>query len=223
MTHLPGFLSAALQKKGLSATPAAICGAVTAPPLWLINWFRGHCLKAPITSDVHIDVVEAHNIGDEFNEFWDRQRTESNRLLAARSREVLRQRFDGGGRSHAPLLVRAWRDSRLAGYAILVRADSRAIALKRLRIADLVADRDDTETVQQLLSTSYYKARELRIHMLEAVGYPEHIRQVMERGTPFKLKNEAWPYLYKTHDPMLRAALVSPDSWYPTLLDGDGC
>jgi hypothetical protein len=86
-----------------------------------------------------------------------------------------------------------------------------------------MADQDDPLVVQELLAAAFQEARQARVDMLEVIGYPTHIRELLELARPLHWKRESWPYLYKTDDPVLQGALESQSTWYPTLLDGDGC
>jgi hypothetical protein len=222
-THSAGFLGAALRKKDVPRPISDLLAAATAPALWLENRLRSRCMAPPRSSATRIDVVRAEEAGAEFDDFWQRKSAEKNQLLAVRTSEVLRHRFAGESRSHPPQIIRAWDGQRLVGYAILVRADTDKIGLKRCRLADLMAERDDPTIVQDLLAAAYGQTRRHGIHMFEIIGYPAHIRRIVEYGRPYRLRNEAWPYLYKAHNPTLHAALGSADAWYATLLDGDGC
>lgn len=220
VTEPMGFVRAALRKKGLPAPLARIASAVMSPAAWAALQL-GRRLRGPGDQALRIDVATAEEIGPEFDEFWDSVVTESPRLLALRTSEILRHRFC---RQRPPVrVIRAWRDSRLVGYAVMVRADTPRIGLTRFRIADLVAKDDEPSIVRALHAATQQTARREKVHMLEVNGFPTHIRSLLQRARPFRLVNDSWPYLYKTHDPTLRAALESPDRWYPTLLDGDGC
>jgi hypothetical protein len=218
-----GFVRAALRKKGLPLLLARVSAPVAGPVLGLEHWLRGRRPKSPGTHDITIDAGGAEVIGAEFDEFWNSKRAESGRLLAVRSAEILRHRFGQEGRAQPPRVIRAWRGERLVGYTICVRFDTPEIGLKRLRFADLMADQDDPLVVQELLAAAVQEARQARVDMLEVIGYPTHIRELLELARPLHWKRESWPYLYKTDDPVLQAALESQSTWYPTLLDGDGC
>jgi hypothetical protein len=223
VTKPTGFLSAALWKKGLPPPWCRMGGVAVAPALWLENWLRGRRVRSAGNLPARIDVVPSEEIGSEFDLFWTGKRAETRRLLAVRSSEVLRRRFHGDDPAHSPRLIRAWMASRLVGYAALVRVDSPQIALKRLRVADLLVERDDPLIVQQLLAAAYTEARRAQAHMLEVMGHPSHIRRVFTRNRPYCRKDESQSYLYKARDPALHAALGSPDAWYATIFDGDGC
>jgi hypothetical protein len=222
VTQPAKFLSAALWKKGLSPPWCRIGGVAAAPALRFENWLRGRRLRATGNVPVRVDVVRAKEIGSEFDHFWAAKRAEDKRMLAVRSSETLRNCFHGDGGAQFARFIRAWNGSRLVGYAALVPGHSSWIALIRLKVADLLAERDDPLIVQELLAAAFTEARRAQVHMLEVIGCPAHIRQMFETNRPYRLKDKAHTYLYQARDPVLRAALESPDAWYPTLIDGDG-
>jgi hypothetical protein len=123
----------------------------------------------------------------------------------------------------APVLLAARRDGALAGYAALVRSDKPDNGLRRWQVADLLAPGDDPEVVRALLRAAWEHARRDGADMLEVFGMPASLRPLVLEGHPLRWPKASWPYLYKAKDPALQESLRSPDAWYPTLLDGDGC
>ena len=58
--------------------------------------------------------------------------------------------------------------------------------------------------------------------MLQAVGFPEHIRANLRDSRPFTLRNESWPFLYFSKDAVLHKTLSDATLWRACLFDGDG-
>lgn len=215
-----GFLAAALRKKALGSRRSATLGAVLGPGLAVADRLTGHRPPAPRATRLRLEVAPPEAIGAEFDGLWTRKRAEGKRVMAVRSRAVLAHRFAHmAGRAQ---VVCAWNGTRLAGYTILVRADSDAIGLKRLLLADLMVEQDDPDIAAQLLAASCDEARRAGGHVLEAHGYAGASLALLEAGRPRVRAREGWPFLYKATDAGLHAALA-PAAWYATLFDGDRC
>ena len=111
----------------------------------------------------------------------------------------------------------------MVGYAVIMRVDNPNIALKRSRIVDMLVERNDPDTVRQLLEFSLDYTADDGSHMLEVVGFPGEIRKTLQDYSPYQHRKEAWPFLYKTTDPQLGELMAQEGNWYATSVDGDGC
>jgi hypothetical protein len=216
-----GFLQAALRKKGIARTISRIGGVVLAPLLWgeLKLRRRGPRFRG---ERLALKILDAEAIDHHFDELWHRKLAGERKLWAFRTSETLRWHYGHIKGANRPFLTCAYKGDRLFGFAAFVRQDAGHIGLKRARLADLFVERDDPDTIRQLLEVGVREARQRGAEMLEIIGFPPHIRRLVESYRPFELRNEAWPYLYKSPQAELQRTLASPDLWYPCLFDGDG-
>ena len=129
--------------------------------------------------------------------------------------------FQAIARAHWAKAVCCSRAGRLAGYAIIMRQDAPDVGLARIRIADLLAENDDPEVIDDLLWASYQQARRDRVSVLELVGFPGTIRARLARGKPYSRQLDAWPYFYRAARTELQARLGSEQAWYACPYDGD--
>jgi hypothetical protein len=118
--------------------------------------------------------------------------------------------------------VCAYSGSQLVGYSSIVRADSPHIGLQRAYVADIFVENDDPHVIRQLLHASAQQARTDGAAMIEVVGFPAHIRQLLQQYRPFTLINPCWPFLYRAPDSQLHHALEDSALWHASLFDGDG-
>ncbi len=218
--RLVGFSDALLRKRGFGKTTSRLGSFVLAPLLWAEARVRRRGL--PFRSgSLTIKVIGADVIDDVFDELWHRKVAEGRRLLAHRTSKALRWHFWRRSTELPTCFVCAYDGPRLAGYIAIVRQDAQ-VGLRRARVADIFAERDDADTIRQLLDAAAQEARKRGAEMLEVIGFPEHIRRIMGACRPFELRKDAWPFLYKAIDPELGSELSFSDAWYPCLFDGDG-
>jgi hypothetical protein len=215
------FLRAGLLKKAVPKSLTGIAGAALAPLLWAEMIVRRRGPRAG--RGIHtVNIISADEVGDDFDDLWRRRLVESKKLFADRTSTTLRWHYAAAGRTHPAKLLCVRNGSQLIGYAALVRRDSEHIGLRRAYLADIFVERDDPETIQILLAAAVLQARMDGAAMIEVVGFPEHIRQILRASRPFELRNESWPFLYWARDPELHKVLTEPTLWYPCLFDGDG-
>jgi hypothetical protein len=215
------FLTAALRKRGWPAVASQFAGPVLVPVLSMEMALRRRGLR-PGGQESSVTVLSADEIGSEFDDLWRQRLAERPRLLANRTAAALRWHYAAEGRPNPARLVCAWADSRLVGYAAIVRQDSPQLGLRRAFLADVFVERDEPETIRRLLAAAGRHARTDGAAMLEAVGFPEHIRAVFREFHPFSLRNESWPFLYSARDPDVARILADRAMWHACLFDGDG-
>jgi hypothetical protein len=214
-----GFLGAALLKKGWPRAVSRLGGVALAPALWAAVRATRR-LPRSRTGGLTVRALDPAAAGTDVDELWRRRLDEGNKLLAHRTAATLRWHFPAERKRN--FLLGAYDGGRLVGYLAAVRQDAEQLRLRRARVADLFVERDDPETIRQLLGAAARMARQGGAHMLEVVGFPEHVRRVFLESRPFELWNQAWPFLYKAPDPALHRELASAGVWYASLYDGDG-
>jgi hypothetical protein len=215
------FLRSYLRRRGASRRLAAVLGQCAAGLLAadsVVN--RRRPLRPGGASE--FAVREINEIGDEFDGLWTREKArEPMRLMSVRTAETLRWHFrqtPGVPRSNA---ICCYRAGRLAGYAILMRQDSPEFGLSRIRVADLFAENDDPEVVDDLLWAAYQQARKDGVSVLELFGFPGSIRSRFARRNPYSRQLDSWPYFYRAVGSELQATLASEQAWYACPYDGD--
>jgi len=57
--------------------------------------------------------------------------------------------------------------------------------------------------------------------MLELIGLPPALEQIVARTAPYRRRLDSWMYFYKANRPALEEKLKSPEVWEPSLFDGD--
>jgi hypothetical protein len=221
VTGARGLVASNLRRIGWPGWAASAAGLLLGPGLWAESRLRAR--RPPGAAGIAIETLAPERAGDEFDALWRRVRASDTRLALLRSAEILRWHFAAEGWPVAPVLLAARRDGGLLGYAALVRADKPDNGLRRWQVADLLAVGDAPEVIRALLAAAYEHARRDAADMLEVFGMPASLRPLVLEGHPRAWPKASWPYLYKAKDAALAEALRSPDAWYPTLIDGDGC
>jgi hypothetical protein len=218
-----GFLGAALRRRGCPAALGRAAGTLLAPLLWAEIRARGRRPRPPRGRALQTRVVAAPEIGADFDALWRRKLAEGRRLLACRDAATLRWHFAPRGRPVPPFLVAADDGAELAGYAAVTLQDTPRYRLRRAYLADLCAAGDDPETIRHLLAAAARAARARGAAMLQAVGFPEPIRRVLQEARPrVRRARAAWPYLYRALEADLHHELGSAALWHACLYDGDG-
>jgi hypothetical protein len=200
------FAQSGLRKKGWQPSVSAVAAPLLVPAVWAEGMLRGRGPRRPGGDGPDLRVADAHH----------------GRLLAVRDAPALRWHFARRGRAHPPRIIAAYAGSRLRGYAAIVRQDASHLGLARARLADLIADADDPQVLRALVAGAAAEARRGGAAMLAAVGFPAPTRRIFQESRPFELRNESWPFLFKTADASLRDALGHESAWYACLYDGDG-
>ena len=95
------------------------------------------------------------------------------------------------------------------------------VGLSRIRVADLFAENDDPEVVDDLLWAAYQQARKDGVSVLELFGFPGSIRSRFARRNPYSRQLDSWPYFYRAVGSELQATLASEQAWYACPYDGD--
>ena len=219
VVNASGFLSAAFRKKGRGSFMASMLGLMGSMPLDFNINIKG---RRPYGALDNLTPVSLDGVDAAFDDLWMRKRSQMpDTLLASRDAATLRWYFGlGAGRDDVRFL-RYDEGDMLKGYAVLVREDAPAIGLRRMKIADIVADENDPKIIQALLAGSYDYARARQCHVLELIGLPEDVRAMGQKNKPFSRPMATFPFFYKALSPGLGEKLADVNSWYVTAYDGD--
>ena len=177
--------------------------------------------RRPGRSDADVSEIRVDQIGDEFDELWRRKLTERPRLMADRSQASLRWHLTVPGSPGETAVLCRHREGRLAGYAVVQNMIEDKTGLKRCSLVDLLVEGDDARVGEGLLAAAYGKARASGSHVFEVLGFPRQIREILARWRPYSRQYPACPFLFKTNDAALHAALEREDAWYACPFDGD--
>ena len=214
-----GFLRAGLRKKGYGGMAVWAGGILGAVALNAKMRLTGRRPFAPLQDVTPITVEE---IDDAFDDLWARKLKEGpGRLLAARDAETLKWYFGLSQQSSETRVLCRRRGGRLEGYLVLVREDTPAIGLKRLKVADLFVAGDEADTVNALLAGAYEYGLARRCHVLEVIGLPETLRDIAMSHKPYSRPMPAFPFFFKALREDLKSPLAAADGWYVTAYDGD--
>jgi hypothetical protein len=215
-----GFLQASLKKKGAGVGLAAPGSVAMTPLLWIDRSLRRRGPRA-VAGRCEVRALEVGEIGPEFDDLWNRKRKEAARLLAFRTSELLRWHFRKPANERVTRIGTCRRDGRLAGYVIVVAEQVREIGLRRSKIVDLIAERDDPAIVDRLLRVAHEIAGEQESHILEMMGFPRVVRDRFLAGNPHRRALPCRPYIVKPIRESLRDACRSEEAWYACPFDGD--
>ena len=178
------FVAAALRKAGFNSTFACLSSVLPAVFLRTYIAVRGR-RPLPRKSNPHtplnISLIDSSEVGSEFDDLWNRKINEDTRFLNYRTPEVLRWHFS----RQSAKVVCCHRGAELIGYAVVVRDDKQNLGLARSRIADIFVEKDDPKVINRLLEGTYQYAMSVGSHVLEVMGFPPSIREVILRNGPY--------------------------------------
>lgn len=212
------FSKALAAKFGLGSGMAAV-GTLGSPVLRADALRRGP--RSRRTNRFGIREIEVKDIGDEFEALWQRKLTETPRLFADRSPASLRWHFTLPGSSSTVAVLCCHRFERLVGYAIVLHTIDRETGMRRSMLADILVEQDDPSVTETLLEAVYSNAVASGDYLLEVIGLPRHIRQILMRWNPYVRKYPTDPLIYKTADEALVRILADENAWYASPFDGD--
>ncbi|MBI1985392.1 MAG: hypothetical protein HYS64_01690 [Rhodospirillales bacterium] len=214
-----GFTRAALRKKGAGAAATLLLGSLGGMALNARVRLAG---RRPFAALDDVVIARLDELDESFDALWQAKLKEyPARLLACRDAATLRWYFGLGQGAAETRFACVRRTGQLLGYAALVREDSPAIGLRRLKIADMLVLGDDAATVAALLAAAYEYSLARRCHVLELIGLPENVRGLVAAAKPLSRPMATFPFFYKALKPTLVEPLGTGDGWYVTAFDGD--
>lgn len=199
------------------AAPGKLAGEAA---LWAEMRLRG---RIPRTQNAEYTISE-HGLTDlpaEFDSFCDQQIQQSNRLLSKRNAAILRWHFAPPESKKVCRVLIGWDEKRITGYAVTRQQLDPQFGLRRSMIADLLVEQDDPTIIQALVAAAYANARRDGSHVLEVMGFPRGVRQVLLKWRPYTREYPSCPYFYKARDRALHEKLLNADLWYACPYDGD--
>jgi hypothetical protein len=167
-----------------------------------------------------VNEVAISDIGDDFQALWVEKLKERPRLLADRSPASLRWHFEippDGGTVH---VLCCYMDGELVGYAV-INDRSQVNHLRTSVVVDVLARQDDPAILAALWSAAYDHAKQVESDILEVLGFPHSVREVISQWKPYLIKFSETTVYYRAADPMLHKTLSDGMAWYATPFDGD--
>ena len=159
---------------------------------------------------------------ERFEEFWQRQRKACHqRLLANRSHRILDWHFKQPLAEGRAWVLNVCKGGELMAYAIFLRQDNPAFALRRTRLVDFQAVDGSTDLLHPIICRAIERCREENVHMLEVMGFSPEKQRVIDGLLPHRRPLSSWRYFYKTANRELAKRLQDPGVWDPTCFDGD--
>src|SRR5208282_3724983 len=214
------FLRAAMQRLRLGENFGAMGAWVGSPILHGDTFLRG---RRPRSGSVRFSCrqLRVEEIGDDFQDLWQRKLQEKARVLACRTPEVLRWHFLIPHSDRTPHVLACYSGGQMEGYIVVVIGRDKSLGLDRAGVADLMAAGGNPEVIRELLAGAYEIAKENRCAVLELLGFPAEVRRICLEGKPYSRNYPACPFFYKTDRPELLQVLSKEESWYACPFDGD--
>jgi len=111
-------------------------------------------------------------------------------------------------------------DGELVGYAV-INDRSQVNHLRTSVVVDVLARQDDPAILAALWSAAYDHAKQVESDILEVLGFPHSVREVISQWKPYLIKFSETTVYYRALDPMLHKTLSDGMAWYATPFDGD--
>ena len=217
ITSYAGAVDGYLKRK-LPGVTASVIRPVLAAPLRVIDSISGR--KRHFQTDCELDWRS--DLDPSFDNFWtELQANRPSLFLASRARNMMNWHFQHSLEGNDASILTARRDSRLVGYAVLQPRDSPSRGLTRMMLVDFQTLVPEPILSSAMMSAALDRCRREDIHILENLGcWIDKLQPVANRPTNHR-SLESWCYLYECTSKELAKSLGTPDSWYPTLYDGD--
>jgi len=214
------FTETLLEKLGVPQKLRRAGSAVGALALGADQTIRDRTPRAT-SSNYRIQPMDVSEIGPEFDQLWADHAQQSQQLRAKRSREILRWHFDPPGNRRKVAVLGCYGGRELVGYAVVRHEPNIPGKLRRSLIADLLVRQDNPEVVEQLLAAACRSGRDAGSDVLEVMGFPDRIRQILWRWKPYVRDYPAHPFFFKVSDRRLHETLLDRRLWYACPFDGD--
>jgi hypothetical protein len=209
-------VKAELRKKGRAW--AAPFGAPLAACVRLVDTIRGRNQFGRRSTLAH----RLNSFDERFDRFWRCLSERTPRLLAMRDRESLQWHFEFAMQKDRVRILALEQSGRMSGYVILLREVRKPEQLlDRYHIVDLQVLDTVADAIEGLMAAALDLACEEGVAMVEAVGFDQPKRQILDALRPYARASEHWPFWYKEAQSIEGLDFTSSDVWDPTMLDGD--
>ena len=160
---------------------------------------------------------------ERFDAIWDVLSRRRDRLMAVRTRDALNWQFRSAMESGDIVILGLMEGDSLGGYLIMKRYDQLRVGLRRFRVVDIQAVRDEANTILSLMSAALEHAARSGVDVLEATGFHKSKYDLLQRLKPHQRNLSSCMYLYRMgeNSQTLQDALQDADAWDPSPFDGD--
>lgn len=214
------FAKSALERMGLGSILTGVGSIAASLVLKGDATFRGRLpqSKSKVFSIVETSVSE---MGPEFLQLWAEKTNQPKLLMAKRSPEIVRWHFTAPGNRRVTRVLSCYSQGKFQGYIIVRHEGEVSAGLRRSLVADLMLRSEDPHVIEALFAAACNSAKHARSHIIEVMGFPGKIRQMLSRWKPYSREYPACPFFYKARDRALHEKLASEDAWYASPFDGD--
>jgi hypothetical protein len=169
------------------------------------------------------EICRLPSFDERFDAIWELLRRRRDRLFAVRTREALTWQFRSGPEYGDPVILGLLEGNSLSGYLIMKRYDQEQFGLRRFRVVDIQALREEASTILSLMSAALEYAARSGVDVVEAMGFHESKRDLLERLNPRHRLLPSCPYLYRVsaNSRSTLNALHEADAWDASPFDGD--
>jgi hypothetical protein len=214
------FVRALMKKLELKPAVSRIVGALTSAAIGTDRMIGRRRPRRP-SAAFSTSEISVNEIGDKFQTLWMQKLNENPRLLTDRSPAALRWHYEIPGDRGSVRVLCCHQNGELCGFAVVRSDTDEQSGLNKSIIADIIVRHDDGDVAAALCFAAYDYAQRLGSHVLEVVGFPDHIRNVCEQGNPYRRKLPACPFFYKSANPAFDQTLLNSNAWYACPFDGD--
>ncbi len=216
ITHYAGFAGALMRKAGVPA----FAGIRHATGLALCCRDLAYRHK-----DRHqqMEVSLLPSFDERLDAIWELLRSRRDRLMAVRTRDALAWQFRPALESGDAVILGLMQGDNLSGYLIMKRYDQQQYRLRRFRVVDVQAVRDEANAILSLMSAALDHAARCGVDAVEAMGFHRSKQDLLERLNPHYRTLPSSPFLYRVSADSrpLWDALLDADAWDPSPFDGD--
>jgi len=208
--------------KKLGVKPSLI-GAATAVGSLAIKGEAAFRIRGPKSkrSQFTTREIALQEIGLGFERLWADTAREPGKLSAARTPEIMKWHFDPPGNRRTVKVFGTYAKNELLGYIIVRYEQSGAEDLRRALVADMLVKNNHPEILEQLFAAAASSAKNAECHVLEVMGFPRSVRQVLLRWKPYSRQYPACPFFFKARNRELHEKLMDERAWYACPFDGD--
>lgn len=167
-----------------------------------------------------VEFMPIENLGEDFDAFCARIFRNSSRLMGRRTSEVLRWHFIPPSSDRLVHVLICSSANGMRGYMVLRHEKDAKTGLKRTIMADLLTE-EDPAVLEELFNAAYKQAKAEGSAVLEVLGFPKNVRNVLRKSKPYVRKFPATPFFYKAKDRTLQDKLRNSEAWYACPFDGD--
>jgi hypothetical protein len=194
-----GFSRALMNKIGLGTATSLVFSGLASLVLSADN-IVSRRRPTEVRTDFTITKIRISQIGNSFQDLWERKLRENSYLIADRSPDTLRWHFNVPGDKGAVRAFCCHKSGQLVGYAVVRHEAPEDSDLRKSAITDLLAQNDDPSVIRQLFCAVFEDAKAADSHVLEVVGFPHQVRQSFLDANPYRRQYPTPIFGYKANN-----------------------